>query len=223
MELQAITLSIEPDAWTAQAPLNTDTASAQTPCAYCGASAGQWTVRCSPARKAETETAVTSHAACPLCALPHHLERSHIDEEAALVWLPEMSQQAINAIMREVHIQIRVLGEDLHAGSIFRGRSSPHRTLHYVRAVLAERAPAASRRVGTSSPHELGLALLELSAPAYAKRAPLLGGLRLMPLGRFHDGEQDVYPRIVDAWRQPTEAPPSTAQQARRRWPFAKG
>ena len=56
-------------------------------------------------------------------------------------------------------------------------------------------------RVGTASPRELGLALLELSSVAYARRAQLLGGLRLMPLGRFFQGEHDVYPEIVRSWR----------------------
>jgi hypothetical protein len=145
--------------------------------------------------------------ACPLCALPQHLERPHINDEAALVWLPEMSQQAINAMMREIHIQIRALGEDLQADSVFKRQSPSHRSLHYARAVLAERIQPAIDRVGTSSAHGLGLALLELSPAAYGRRAALLGGLRLMPLGRFFEGDKDVYPQIVDAWRRPSDKP----------------
>ena len=145
--------------------------------------------------------------ACPLCALPRHLERPRIDDEAALVWLPEMSQQVINAMMREIHVQIRALGEDLQADGVFKKQSPGHRSLHYARAVLSERIQPAIDRVGTSSAHKLGLALLELSPAAYARRAALLGGLRLMPLGRFFDGDRDVYPEIVDSWMKPSDKP----------------
>ena len=49
--------------------------------------------------------------------------------------------------------------------------------------------------------------MLELSPAAYARRAALLGGLRLMPLGRFFDGDRDVYPEIVDSWMKPSDKP----------------
>lgn len=150
---------------------------------------------------------VNTLPACPLCALPQHLERPRIDEEAALVWLPEMSQQALNAMIREIHIRIRALGEDLRADAIFKGRSPQLRSLHYARAILAGRIQPAIDRVGTSSAHEFGLALLELSPAAHARRAALLGGLRLMPLGRFFVSDRDVYPEIVDGWRKRSDNP----------------
>jgi hypothetical protein len=30
----------------------------------------------------------------------------------------------------------------------------------------------------------------------------LLGGLRLLPRGRFFAGDEDIYPSVVDAWRR---------------------
>jgi len=177
----------------------------------------------SPASPKVGEDTANTLPACPLCALPQHLERPRIDDEAALVWLPEMSQQAINAMMREIHIQIRALGEDLQADSIFKKQSPSHRSLHYARAVLSERIQPAIDRVGTSSAHELGLALLDLSPAAYARRAALLGGLRLMPLGRFFDGDRDVYPEIVDGWRKPSDKPGVRTKTARHVSSFGKG
>jgi hypothetical protein len=173
-------------------------------CAFCGLPSGKCQMQSPGPRKRNGDRA-GDLPACPLCALPQHLERSRIDDEAALVWLPEMSQQAINAMMREIHIQIRALGEDLQADSIFKKHSPSHRSLHYARAVLAERIQPAIDRIGTSSAHELGIALLELSPAAFARRAALLGGLRLMPLGRFFDGDRDVYPEIVDSWVKPSD------------------
>ena len=116
----------------------------------------------------------------PFARLPQHLERPRIDEEASLVWLPEMSQQAINAMMREIHIQIRALVEDVQADSVSRSNRRAIARLHYARAVLSERIQPAIDRVGTGSAHELGLALLELSPAAYARRAALLGGPSLV-------------------------------------------
>jgi intracellular multiplication protein IcmJ len=194
MALQAITLSVDP----AFAGDTGQSALSDAGCAFCGAPAGRWA---GPGYLPCGGSVRTVAAACPLCALPQHLERPRIDEEAALVWLPEISQAALNATMREIHIAIQAVGEDVHADAVFRKRSAGLGTLYYARAVLAQRSAPAVARVGTASPRELGLALLELSSVAYASRAQLLGGLRLMPLGRFFQGEHDVYPEIVRFWR----------------------
>jgi hypothetical protein len=44
----------------------------------------------------------------------------------------------------------------------------------------------------------------------------LLGGVRLLPLGRFYDGDRDIYPQIVDAWRELAKpvASPSSGRPA---------
>jgi intracellular multiplication protein IcmJ len=194
MALRAVTLSVNP-------AVSGDTGQAahsDAGCAFCGAPAGRWT---GSGYLLSGGGVGTVAAACPLCILPQHLERPRIDEEAALVWLPEISQLALNATMREIHIAIQAVGEDVHADAVFRKRSADLGTLYYARAVLAQRSAPAAVRVGTASPRELGLALLELSPAAYARRAALLGGLRLMPLGRFFQGEHDVYPEIVRFWR----------------------
>jgi hypothetical protein len=225
MALEAITLSIDVTAW-AKTPKQpgamNDVGRAGMRCAFCGLPTGKCQMQSPRPRKSDGDSA-GGLPACPLCALPQHLERPRIDDETALVWLPEMSQQAINAMMREIHIQIRALGEDVQADSVFKKQSPSHRSLHYARAVLSERIQPAIERVGTSSGHELGLALLELSPAAYARRAALLGGLRLMPLGRFFEGDKDVYPEIVDAWRKPAETSVEIAENTRPLPPLGKG
>ena len=70
---------------------------------------GCWQKFVAPARRSHDCV-----AACVLCYLCRHLERPRIDEEAALVWLTEMSQPALNVTMREIHLQLRALGEDLY-------------------------------------------------------------------------------------------------------------
>ena len=194
MALQAITLSIDPAlTYDPAEPSNSVAA-----CTFCGAAAGRW------AGRGYLPPGPHSFApACPLCSLPQHLERPRIDEEATLVWLPEISQPALNATMREIHVCLQALGEDVHAEAVFRKRETALTNLYYARAILADRREAAEARVGTASPRELGLALLELSSVAYSRRGELLDGLRLLPLGRFFEDDRDVYPEIVGFWREP--------------------
>ena len=224
MTLAAITLSIDVASWVRSPALATSPNGAPTTmrCAFCGLPSARCQMQSPPQQQIGAES-VGALPACPLCALPQHLERPRIDDEAALVWLPEMSQQAINAMMREIHIQIRALGEDLQADGVFKKQSPGHRSLHYARAVLSERIQPAIDRVGTSSAHELGFALLELSPAAYARRAALLGGLRLMPLGRFFDGDRNVYPEIVDSWMKPSDIAGVRAKTAEHVSSFGKG
>jgi hypothetical protein len=224
MTLAAITLSIDVTSWAGspEPAGSPNGAPIAMRCAFCGMPSARCQMQSSAHQRNDEERA-GALPACPLCALPQHLERPRIDEEAALVWLPEMSQQAINAMMREIHGQIRALGENLQADAIFKGRSPQLRSLHYARAVLAERIQPAIDRVGTSSAHELGLALLELSPAAHARRAALLGGLRLMPLGRFFVSDRDVYPEIVDSWRKRSDKPGGRSETAGHISSFGKG
>ncbi len=83
--------------------------------------------------------------------------------------------------------------------------------LYYARSALSTRARAAASRLGTGKPSELAGALYRLSPGAHANRAKLLDGVRLLPLGRFYAGNKDVYPEIVDSWREISKPPPGSA------------
>ena len=76
---------------------------------------------------------------------------------------------------------------------------------------LRERAQAADARLGTTSPRQLGLALLEMSPGDYAKRGELLGGTRLLPLGQVFQDGRNVYPDMLQAWVKSDEMNRSTA------------
>jgi intracellular multiplication protein IcmJ len=176
-------------------------------CAFCGEHLGRWQRFVAAARPGHAPV-----AACPLCFLCCHLERTRIDEEAALLWLPEMSQAALNITIREIHIELRALGEHLFDAGRLRRDTPERQRLYHARAALSARSAAAADRLGTDKPNELAGALYRLSPGAYANRAKLLGGVRLLPLGLFYDCGRDVYPEIVDAWREsaaPPVSPPS--------------
>jgi intracellular multiplication protein IcmJ len=150
---------------------------------------------------------------CALCFLVEHLERPRIDEEASLIWLPEMSQVVINALIREIHIRLRALGETLHAEFRLSLDTEERRRLFHARALLQGRGAAAIARLSTGRPSDLAGAMLRLSDAAYRRRFKLLGGLRLLPSGRFFEGDRDIYPEIVDRWRAAVDgdAAPSMA------------
>ena len=175
-------------------------------CAFCGMHSGRWQRLVAAPRRGHD-----CAAACVLCYLCRHLERPRIDEEAALVWLPEMSQPALNVTMREIHLQLRALGEDLYDAGRLRLDTPERCRLYHARSALSARAAAAASRLGTDKPSELAGALCRLSPGAYANRAKLLDGVRLLPLGRFFAGNNDVYPEIVDSWRGISKPPPGLA------------
>lgn len=174
-------------------------------CAFCGQASPGWLF-------AARSRSATPAAACALCHLPLRLDRPRIDEEAVLVWLPEVSQAALNALVRSIHIDRRTRGDDLVHGEP--PRPHPHGlapTLAQVAAwhagaAIAARSAAAADRLGTELPSELAAALHRLSAATRARLPELLAGLRLLPLGRFFLDAADVYPSVVDAWREPADA-----------------
>ena len=169
---------------------------ATQPCAFCGVHSGPWQ---SSVRSPDDGQRLV--AACPLCFLCFHLERPSIDSEAVLIWLPEMSQAALNVTMRALHIELRALGEDLDDADQQRSNTPGRAHLDYARAIFGERGAAAVARLGTDRPSELAAGFFRLSPSAYANRAKLLGGVRLLPRGHFYDRGADVYPEIVDFWR----------------------
>jgi intracellular multiplication protein IcmJ len=185
-----------------EAPNNSD----ELPCPFCGMPSGRWERFVAPARRSHD-----CAAACVLCYLCRHLERPRIDEEAALVWLTEMSQPALNVIMREIHLQLRTLGEDLYDAGRLRLDTPERLRLYDARLAFSARAAAAASHLGTDKPSELAGALCRLSPGAHANRAKLLDGVRLLPLGRFYAGNKDIYPGIVDSWREISKPSPGLA------------
>jgi hypothetical protein len=148
--------------------------------------------------------------ACALCVLVRHLDRPRIDAEATLIWLPEMSQAALVCLVRELHTQSLLAGErpDGKGGAAL--VTVERSALHFARGALAARGAVAAEHLGSERPSELAQVLTRLSVAAYGQRRRLLGGLRLLPSGRFFIGSDDVYPAIVESWRTPSTSQTST-------------
>ena len=117
-----------------------------------------------------------------------------------LVWLPEMSQAALVCLLREVHCRLRAAGEGFcdEVGPVI--VSQERAALHYARRALDDRVAVAAEHLGTDKPSELAHVLTRMPRATYQRRHRLLGGLRVLPAGRFFVGRADVYPAIVDSW-----------------------
>ncbi len=139
---------------------------------------------------------------CALCHLVRHLDRPRIDDEALLIWLPEMSQPVLNCLVREMHCRLRALGETLHVEVSPLLDTEDRPVLWHAQQALLGRSEVAATRLGSAGPGDPADALVRLSPSAYGVRWRNLGGVRLLPRGRFFAGESDIYPEIVDGWRK---------------------
>lgn len=169
-------------------------ARADARCRFCGGFAGVWAEPYHLDGDHSNDAASNVVPACPLCHACQHLGRDTIDQEFALIWLPEVSQAALNLLIRGIHLTFHDHGEAPHmAGPP--ARDTPRlRSAYLAHRALSERAGVLRGRLGPVTPRVLGEALLGLAPP------PPLEGVRLLSRGRlFRDGV-DVYPRCLDAW-----------------------
>ena len=133
---------------------------------------------------------------CPLCALPSSLDRPSIDQEAVLIWLPEIQQRALTPLVRAGHLVLHEAGVSPTIDRVpIMPLSDPAQDALTMLAALRQRSSEVATRLGTSSPRVLGAAVLE----ATARRAEPLpfGGIRVLPLGRWIENGQDLYPQVL--------------------------
>lgn len=177
-------------------------------CRFCGFDAAGWQEAFHLDGDHANAAPANVAAACPLCHLCQHMDRPTIAGEAVLIWLPEVSQGAVIALARRIHLVLHAHGEPPH---MERGRpvrnDPPLAAAWAAQLALRERAKPAERRLGTSSPLDFAAALLGLSPAARRRGAALLQGLRLLPLGRLYRDRTDVYPDVLDAWAAAAPVP----------------
>ena len=217
MPLLSLALSAHVSAWN---PVGVSGDEGQHPaldrsCQFCGLDAAGWQEPFHRDGNHADASPGNIVSACPLCHLCQHLDRPHIHEEAALIWLPEMSQAAVIALARGVHLVLHAKGEPAHMDRGIPVHDTPAlQSAWATHNALRKRSHSAQERLGTASPLDLSAALLGLSPAALKRGGVLLRGLRLLPLGRLYHGQHDVYPKVLAAWAaaaasQP--APPSTS------------
>ena len=165
------------------------------PCRFCGLVCPAWMM--------PTQHVNETVPACLLCALCRGLDRNHIAEEITPIWLPEITQRALIAIVRRLHLIRREHGQS----PVVTGVPSPGSPLLSrawgLHVALLRRGAVAASRLGTVDLGEIGEALDD-AARAGADTPGLLGGLRLLPLGRFFNAQGvDIYPDALASLLKP--------------------
>jgi hypothetical protein len=107
-----------------------------------------------------------------------------------------MSQAALIATVRRLHVICHQHGALPTMDRVPFSRADILRQSWGVQAALLQRAAMAQKRIGSVGLNGLVAALEEVSSIP-SVRASLLGGLRLLPLGRFYRDGIDVYPAAL--------------------------
>lgn len=138
--------------------------------------------------------------ACTLCHAAQHLGRVTVGQELTLIWLPDVSQAALNCIVRRIHLTLQAHGEPAHMAEP--PRSEGRRVHAAIRAYqgLAAEAATLEGRIHTSNPRDLGAALLDLAGADCERLRAAMGGIRLLHRGRYFHQGRDIYPEILSAW-----------------------
>ena len=201
-------LSAHPSAWTAHVASGVrrdDAASGGISCHLCGQPLQGWQDVYHLNDDHADDTPGNLVASCPLCHLPQHLNRTTIDEEAVLIWLPEMTQRAVIVLVRAAHVALFRHGTAPYATSLpARQESEAASAAFATLRTLETRAAAAAQLLGSNSPRVLGAALMSLPPDVYAERIARLGGVRLLPRGRLYRDSRDIYGQILRDWALPT-------------------
>ena len=115
-----------------------------------------------------------------------------------LIWLPEMTQAALNALTNGAYKRLARYGALDRTACPF-DRVPDHVPTGPIEAIraLEARSAEAEARFGASSPRVLGAALMRMKPKVYEDRARLMGGLRLLSCGRFFVDDDDIYPRLI--------------------------
>lgn len=220
MQRLPLALAVHPSSWRLDGPGIEEDVAAQVferdrhTCRFCGLwAAGHQEIFHLDGDHARSEPG-NLVTACPLCHDCQHLGRDNIEQEFAVIWLPEVSQPMLNHVARAVHVVLHAHDEPAHMAERPRTDTPRLRAAFGTYRALADRMGHARRRIGTTSPRELGAALIGLPPAASARRAELTSGLRLLPRGRLSRDGEDIYPALLDAWTTkdgPLESLPGTA------------
>lgn len=158
-------------------------------CRFCGLPAGLHAMR------------IGNAFSCALCGLIQSLHRTTIDEELRLIWLPEMSQPALNVLVRQIHIDLQELGESVYCDDTPKSSAGMRSVLYTAQRILRERGETIAERLGSSRASDLADALSVLADRHVGLQNLPWGGLRAFPTGRFYAGGVNVYDDIVSSWR----------------------
>lgn len=147
--------------------------------------------------------------ACIFCHMCHHIGRAGLNDEASIVWLPEISQARISHLVRSSLVAQRwaepyITNARHGAPSLVQAAKFIADAAKSLMAKMRSREAEADRILGTSSATILAEALMGIansgSSEAYEQRAKYLHGIRLLPTGSRYAAGSDIMPKIIDTW-----------------------
>jgi hypothetical protein len=146
----------------------------------------------------DNATADNLATACILCAAPQNLTRRSAAMEVLPIWLPELTQRALNTLIRGLQ-DIRVAQGFSPCLEICPPHDTPRdRQIAGIYTALAERALDLEARSGIAHPAELASLFLRIDPRRGACPVQLLHGLRFLHRGRHFSGVRDIYPRLLE-------------------------
>ena len=180
-------------------------------CRFCGLAAGDWQDVFHVNDDHDDWRPANLAACCPLCHGAQHIGGPAANLEMRLIWLPEMTQNTLNVLVRAIHLTLRSgkIAPTLAARPILDDADLACAWRAY--DALDRRAAAATSVIDTDAPRDLAAALLTVPA---AERKRLLGGLRLLHRGRRMRAGEDSYPAQLAAWANPAGKKPDPAEDA---------
>lgn len=172
-------------------------------CRFCGLPAGSWRDVFHLNDDHEDWSDSNLAASCPLCHGVQHIGDISAHQVMRVIWLPEMSQSLLNVTVRGIHQILHLEDVPPTLGKRPIVETDDLKCAWRAYAALDRRAGAARSVIDTDRPRDLAAALRAMSHADYARRAALLGGLRLLHRGRSLIDGQDTYPDQLEVWFSP--------------------
>ena len=167
-------------------------------CRFCGLQCGPW-AEVFHQNGDHADNAVANLAtACPSCHACQHLGRDGIELEHVLIWMPQITQAALNHLTRSIHFVFMEHGQLIDMSAPPTRDTDALRSAYVAYQELKARSSIVQANLGFCSPLLLGETLLSLPPPAAAQAPLLVDGLRLLSLGKLHRKGRDVYPDYLE-------------------------
>lgn len=169
-------------------------------CQFCGLPAGGWQDVFHLDDDHDNWTPANLAASCPLCHAVQHIGSPTANQDMHVIWLPDVEQPLLNVLVRGIHTILHGHGVPTTLTARHMPDDAPLEAAWRAYAALDGRRDAANRVIDSHYPLDLADALAAMSQRDYARRATLLGGLRLLHRGQMLRHGRDLYPAQLTLW-----------------------
>lgn len=141
---------------------------------------------------------------CSYCHMCQHIGLAGRNEEATLIWLPEIDQDKLHHLVRTIQIAKRWADTATMArnvrSDVIRTAKSVSEGADSLMSQLKERSFLAEEKLGTNDLTELANIMLHMPDDLYEKRGDFLFGFKMLPLGVRKQNNDDIMTKMVDCW-----------------------